>query len=197
MRHGRTESNRRSIYAGRSDEPLSVEGVAEVKEAVPALVPLGLSRVVASPVYRAWQTGAQIASQLGVPRDVDEDLAEMLLGPWTGLTEAQVAERFPAEYELWQGRPSRVLLEGRETLEQVQARALYAAERARHGACPALLVTHVAVVRVLLLHARGAPLDDYKTIDVPNCKVFELSGSADRRADAGRTAGGGTAPGVA
>jgi broad specificity phosphatase PhoE len=178
MRHGRTESNRLGVYAGRSDEPLSAEGVTEVASVAPLVAELGVRRIVSSPVRRALQTAELVAARLSVPLEVDDDLAEMLLGPWTGLTEGQVAARYPAEYALWHDRPSRVMLEGRETLAQVQARGLRAAERARRGVGPVLLVTHVALVRTLLLDARGASLDEYKTIDVPNCVVFELRGTA-------------------
>lgn len=38
-----------------------------------------------------------------------------------------------------------------------------------------LVVSHVAVIRVVALYAQGLPLADYKSIQVDNCQLFPIS----------------------
>lgn len=40
-----------------------------------------------------------------------------------------------------------------------------------------LVVTHLAIIRVLLLHMRKMDLNLYKTIAAPNGKIFEMEDS--------------------
>ena len=72
-------------------------------------------------------------------------------------------------------------MRGRETLEQLQARVIAGM---RHIEAEAesedrgnniLVVSHVAVIRVVALYAQGLPLSDYKSIQVDNCQLFPIS----------------------
>jgi broad specificity phosphatase PhoE len=190
MRHGETESNRRGVYAGRSAEPLSPAGRSQVEALLDELEPLGLRRVVSSPVRRALETAEIIAGALALPLATDVDLTEMELGPWTGLTEEEVEARFPGEHALWRARSSELRLPGREPLGEVRARALRSVARAVQGPVPSLLVTHVAIVRCVLLTLAGRSLDEYKQIDVPNCGLFAVRGEVELVAAKGTGSGG-------
>lgn len=99
----------------------------------------------------------------------------MRLGHWMGLTE-EVSKRFVEEYRIWNTRPGQLVLLDRETLHEVQKRALRAIQRIEKesGEFPVLAVTHVAIIRCLIFHFNGMDLNLYRKIDVPNGSVFRL-----------------------
>lgn len=176
VRHGETASNGARLYAGRSDEPLNERGRAQAVTAAERLLGEGIEALYSSPLRRAAETAGLMAAVLGVPVTVEEDLTEMALGPWQGLTAEEVSRRYPREWALWQANPTRLELPGRESLADVLRRVLPCLERIRrthpHGAVAA--VSHHAPIRVALLHHAGQDLDRYRAASVGNCVPMEL-----------------------
>jgi len=181
VRHGKTLSNTGKIYAGRSPEPLTPDAAGEAEELGRKLRHLPVGAVYASPVRRALQTAEIIATPQSLPVTIEPGLTEILMGPWKGLSEDQVEKEFPKEYAMWQTQPSRVKIAGRETLKDVQTRAIEGIRRILAGGekRKILAVTHVAVIRCLTLHFRDRDLDDYKKIAVPNLSVQALNFDGD------------------
>src|SRR6266571_1874208 len=80
--------------------------------------------------------------------------------------------------------PVRVALDGRETLGAVAARVTAAMRDAASRPRPVLLMTHVAPLRVAVLHSLGLPLRLYKRVHVSNgdcvrvdrarCEIYRL-----------------------
>ena len=101
---------------------------------------------------------------------IEPDLKEMKMGSWEGLSEEEVAKRYPSEYQIWLERPGELRIDGRETLREVQHRAIRGIhkilEENQDG--NTFLVTHVAIIRCLLLYFKRLPWKLYKTIDIPN-----------------------------
>ena len=177
VRHGLTRSNREQIYAGWSDEGLDKVGVAEVEELGEKLKGFAISAIYTSPIKRALQTAKILNKYLAVEVIVEDGLKEMKMGPWEGLSEKQVALAYPEEYRIWNVNPGALKVQGRETLASVQRRAVRTVKkiaRVNHGK-EVLAVTHVAIIRTLILFFEGLPLDLYKTIDVPNASIFVLN----------------------
>ncbi len=69
--------------------------------------------------------------------------------------------------------PSRVRFPGGESLVEVQARAVGACEElgTRHDGHPVAVVTHADVIRLLLAHYLGVPLDLYHRVSVAPASV--------------------------
>jgi len=111
---------------GRSQEGLAPEGIAQAENLGKSLLHLGIKRIYSSPMYRALETASIIANTLKVPLEIERDLPEMELGIWAGLTEEEVSKKFPEDYRLWNTKPANLILPGRETLAEVQDRALKA-----------------------------------------------------------------------
>ena len=179
VRHGTIPSNKRRVYAGWSEEELDPDGVGPVKEAGVFLSGRSVRRIFSSPLKRAMQTSAILQEFLPEAEiSVEAGLKEMKLGPWEGMFEDDIAVQYPAEYEVWKTTPSELRLSGRETLQQLQLRALSAVRRlesvTREGSS-VVAVTHVALIRVLWLYSNDMALDSYKTVDVPNASIFQFS----------------------
>lgn len=180
IRHGLTESNRKKIYAGWGEEPLIQEGIDDLLQTARKLKELEIKKIYSSPIQRAVQTAGYIKRFLKVTVEIEDDLKEMKMGPWEGLSEEEVAEKFPQEWKIWNSRPSALKINGRETLKELQLRALKAVKKISDNSkgTRILAVTHVALIRVLIIHHNQLPLDDYRKIDIPNCGLYLLNNKA-------------------
>jgi len=179
LRHGQINSNLNKVYSGRSDEPLNALGLQQAAEAAKLVSPKSIDLVISSPLARAGQTATIVASANNINVSFDPAFNEMVFGPWEGLSEARVKQQYPLEWALWNSQPHKLKLQGRETLEQLQARVIagmrHIEAESEGKASNVLVVSHVAVIRVVALYARGLPLADYKSIAVDNCQLFPVS----------------------
>lgn len=167
-RHGETESNLLGRYAGHNSEPLTDAGRSQMSGLAAQLGLLGIKEVWTSEVARARESAELVGDVLGIPVRADPRLNELRMGPWEGLTEAQVADRFPDAYGLWCTLPDRVALDGRETLDELAARVTAAVHDAVRQPHSVLLMTHVAPIRVAVLASLGLPLRFYRQVRVTN-----------------------------
>lgn len=175
-RHGETQSNTVGRYAGLTAEGLTTRGRRQVEALAVRLRGSELTAIWASELVRAVETAQIISRRLDRPLRLDSRLNEIRMGPWEGLTEAEVAATFPKDFQLWQEEPDRVALPGRETLAILAERVAKTVEEARAESGPVLLISHVAPIRVALLVALSRPLRLYKRLSVRNADCFRLSG---------------------
>ena len=176
IRHGEIDSNLRKVYSGRSAEPLNTTGHQQAEEAAERLAGREIDALYCSPLLRTRQTAEIIAKRVSCPLLPEERFTELGMGPWEGLSETEVESLFPVEFDLWNREPAALNLPGRETLAELQSRALsgLASIIARESSAKCLaVVSHVAVIRVLLLWADGRKLNDYKHVRVPNATPIE------------------------
>ena len=146
LRHGQSEWNAVGRWQGHADPPLTALGRAQ---AVAASRSIGaVDAVVASDLLRANETAEIVAGQLGVgPVLVDVRLRERDAGEWTGLTRAEIDDRFPGYLAVGRRPPG---WEDAETLAGRVLGALRDAQQAFPGG-DVLAVTHSGVIRAIEL----------------------------------------------
>lgn len=177
MRHGLTESNKKNIYAGWGSENLTTEGANFIKILADKIKGKDIDILFTSPIRRALHTAEILNSKLNKEIIIEENLKEMKMGPWEGLSEEEVEKKYPDEWEIWNTNPSRLYLKGsRESLGELQKRALIAIKNISKKSCglSVLAVTHVALIRLLIIHFNNIDIDIYRKISVPNGSVFKL-----------------------
>lgn len=170
VRHAKTEWNIGRKIQGRSDIPLSGEGIAAAKEAAALFDGIKVDRVFCSPLKRARQTAELM---LGLPYTVDERIVEREFGAYDGRNYLEMTE---AEREkLFYGMSD---IKGAETSEQVFARTHDFLESLRrncnsetvamfsHGVCISYLLYAVT-------HDRFDPAD-YEMQYIKNCHLTEV-----------------------
>jgi broad specificity phosphatase PhoE len=159
-RHGETALNVERRFRGRSDPPLTEHGQAQAETLAEALESLKPSAVYASPRRRAQRTAAPLAQRLGVTVATDPGLDDLDYGAWTGLTDAEVARRWPAEHALWHHAPEALVLPDGERPREAAARIWNALSEiaARHAGQVVVAVTHDQPIRLALCRALDAPL---------------------------------------
>lgn len=125
---------------------------------------------------RSVQTAEIIGDFLKKAPFIKGDFKELRLGIWEGMSEEEVSKQFPEKWKIWNTRPAELVLDDRETPGELLQRVLAGMERirAKLEGSAVLIATHVAIIRVLLLHTRKMDLKLYRTITVPNGKIFEI-----------------------
>jgi len=180
VRHGEIPANIHKIYAGRSSERLTDKGRKQANDIGRTLAQKDIEAVFHSPLLRTTETAAIISQHMVCEPIADNSFIELKMGPWEGLAEHEIASRYPDEWKRWNSQPAELSLKGRETLRQLQQRVV-AGVRAIIVNNPSLktilVVTHVAVIRVIILSVENRNLNQYKQIPVPNCGTFSFNSS--------------------
>ena len=176
IRHGLTAANKDDIFAGRTQEPLHPEGEAQLAEVGSMLAGLGIGRIFCGPLARTRQSAGIVGDMLAVPVAADEALNEISIPHWDGLTKAEIRARFGPEYPAWLADPAGFRVEGCETIAEVQRRAVAFVESLfrEYPGQKLLVVSHLIVVRALLLHYLARPIADFRAIKVGNAQVASL-----------------------
>lgn len=148
------------VLTGRMDGVgLSPEGQTQAERLAAGLSGRPIASVVSSPLQRARETAAPLASRLGLAVAIEPGLDEIDFGEWTGLEFAALDGR--ADWAAWNQFRSTASCPGGETMLQAQARALACVARlaAADPGAELVLVSHQDVLKSLLAHFLGVPLD--------------------------------------
>ena len=157
LRHGETVGNSRERFHGNSDVALSDEGREQVRAASRRLATEVFEVVAASPLRRAWQSAALVAS--GARVLLVPELGEVDFGRWEGLTAEEIEAQDPVLYRAWREKASDFEFPGGERRAAFQERVVKGlGVLERTGAENALVVTHRGVIRALAVHLLGEPL---------------------------------------
>ena len=177
IRHGEIDSNLLKIYSGRSQESLNVNGITQAKEVAQNLKHEGISHLYCSPLLRTIETAKIIAAEANLKPIEFGEFNELAMGPWEGMSESDVAKQFPEEWRIWNNTPAELFLLGRESLAQLQQRALGGIKeifRRSTDAKKICVVSHVAVIRVVILFFEQRDLNQYKKVSIPNATPILL-----------------------
>ena len=170
LRHGRSTSNTAHILAGRSEGvDLDDKGREQSAELIDRIGEMPIRALVCSPQLRCRRTIEPLAEMLGLEPVVDERLAEVDYGQWTGRKIADLAKE-----PLWavvQAHPSAAAFPDGEGLAQVQARSVAAVRdqdrrlaEQHDGDALWLACTHGDVIKAVVADALGMHLDSFQRI---------------------------------
>ncbi len=100
-RHGQTIWNVERRFQGQTDIPLDDTGEAQAEYAARRLATLRPDAIFSSDLTRAASTAAPLARLTGLAVTLDKDLRERSGGSWEGLTDTEIATRYPVERATW------------------------------------------------------------------------------------------------
>ncbi|MEM9781733.1 MAG: histidine phosphatase family protein [Pseudomonadota bacterium] len=175
IRHFPTDWNGERRMQGHIDRPLT--DAARARLAGLALPPAWAgAAVVASPLSRAAETARFLAD--GRPIRVDPRLMELSWGAWEGKRSDEVPKApdgAPLVHRLgWRGRPP-----GGESAADGWARVLPALARLARGGDPAVVVTHKALMRVILGQGCGWSGPDAGTVEIKRGRLYRVDLASD------------------
>ena len=175
IRHARTTSNAKSRYMGHIDEELPVEVGPQLDRIATRLADESIQAIYASPMRRARQTACPASETFRLPIVTMDAFNEMRMGPWEGLTASEIEAQYPNEWSIWRQTPDKLVMAGREPLQDAQARAVDGIRRvAAEGFDVVAIFTHDVIVRLVLAFALGCGPELYRRIPSTNCSISSI-----------------------
>lgn len=182
IRHAETLWNRELRIQGQAESDLSPEGEAHALAWGRVLADRGYTSLLSSDLGRAVRTAQLINRSLGLPLGTDSRLREQDWGRWVGRTVPELHADSTGEFRRqeqagWEFRPP-----GGESRREVLARARAALldTAQRHGSERTLVITHLGVVRCLLLDLLGLGFEPDAPSPVAKRALHELEFSDGR-----------------
>jgi broad specificity phosphatase PhoE len=164
-----------NILSGRRrDVALSNDGLEQAQIVADLLGIEPISAVYSSPRERAWYTARDIADPHDLKVQVADDLDEIDFGDWTGRSFAQLEG--DEAWQEWNEARGSARCPGGESMAEAVARAVSAIERiaAQQDENRVAAVTHCDIIRGVIAHYLGLPLDNILRFDVDPASVSRL-----------------------
>lgn len=129
--------------------------------------------IYTSDLLRAYTTAKIIANTIHKPLVSSEFIREINFGPWEGLSFEEIKEKYSEEYFTWLKEPDKLNINGAETLQIVQNRALkYIDYIIRENKDKNIaIVSHGAILKTIILGLLDINLSHYKNISLNNVSL--------------------------
>ena len=179
IRHGDTDYVGRAIAGWMPGVHLNRVGVTQAELLPGRLKRMKLDAIYSSPLERAMETAAPLASAQGLEIVQREALGEIRFGGWTGLTLAELELR--EDWRRFNTFRSVQRAPDGESMLEVQARmvAELTTIAARHDGEAIAAFSHGDVIRGALAHYLGVPLDLMHRFEIAPSSISILRLSAD------------------
>jgi broad specificity phosphatase PhoE len=163
-RHGESDWNAANRFQGHSDRPLTELGRKQAHALADLVAGERVEAIYSSPLERALETARIVAVRTGLDVTTRDDLREVDTGSWSGLSRAEVKERFPEGFERWLSGGAG--WDDGESYEHMAARVLAALREiaAAHPSGRVLVVSHGGPIRAIQAAANGMDLHEYRRI---------------------------------
>jgi len=164
-RHGESDWNAANRFQGHSDRPLTALGRRQAEALAAELAEVAaLSAIYSSPLRRALETAAVVGERIGLEPMPLEDLREVDVGAWTGLSRSEVEARFPDAFGRWLAGGEG--WEDGESYEAMSSRVMSALLRIAetHPDEELLVVSHGGPIRAIQAAAAGMDVHTYRKL---------------------------------
>ncbi len=174
VRHAMCDPVGRSLSGRTPRVSLNAEGRAQAAALSARLAHSGLTAVHSSPLARALETAAAVARPHALTPTVEPGLAELAFGAWTGRTiDGLRDEPTWTHFNIYR---SGTRAPGGELALEAQARAVAAVLRLADQDPDArvAVVSHADVLKAVLGHLLGVPLDLQHRLELAPASVSEV-----------------------
>jgi probable phosphoglycerate mutase len=175
IRHAAHVELGRTLSGRRRDVALSAEGLEQAEIVADLLAVEPIAAVYSSPRERAYYTARQIADAHELKVQISDPLDEVEFGEWTGRSFDDL-EGDPAWGE-WNEARGTARPPGGESMAEAVGRATAALEAiaAEHSGASVACVSHCDIVRGVIAHYLGLPLDNLLRFDVDPASVSRVA----------------------
>ena len=175
LRHGQSEWNAQGRWQGQADIALTPEGIQQAQQA--ALILGKFDLIATSSLQRALRTAQIIAEHKNMSDlHIDDRLKESHIGPWQGLTYAEIEAGWPGFLE--SRRQPEDFEPNLQVVQRMTEALIEIADKCRGG--QALIVSHSGAIRTL---RRELKVSDHRLENLGGC-WFEVD--AENQLHAGR-----------
>ncbi|MGE5573151.1 MAG: histidine phosphatase family protein [Bacteroidota bacterium] len=182
VRHGETEWNATRRYQGHHDVPLSPAGVRQAEMLALRLAGENLAAVYSSDLSRALETARAVARPHGIPVVKLEELREIDVGEWEGMSFDEVRMARPADVARWLEDTANNPIPGGESYARLRDRVVpKVMELVRaHPDASFCVVSHAGPVKLVLCDALGIGPGSRHRIDLMNAALSAVEYSSER-----------------
>jgi broad specificity phosphatase PhoE len=175
LRHAAHDNLGRYLAGRAPGVHLGPGGIAQAQQLARRMERETLGALFSSPRDRARETAAAIAAAHG---DLDVEttaaLEEVDFGEWAGSTFDELNER--ADWRHWNSQRSLAQTPAGETMLDVQHRAVgfVLTAAAQQGDGAVALVSHADVIRAIVGHVLGLPIDAWQRFDIAPASITTM-----------------------
>jgi broad specificity phosphatase PhoE len=180
IRHGETDWNKDGVFRGQMDVKLNAMGIAQADLTAGALASKVFEAMYTSPLKRALVTARRIAKPHEMVERIDNGLMDMNFGRFQGLTESEVASRYPRQLKVWKENPGKARFPGGETSKKAWKRVNSSLREILvvHGYGTVVIVSHRVPVKMMTAYLLGKDRNSIGEIRHDHCAIsaFEIDG---------------------
>jgi broad specificity phosphatase PhoE len=176
IRHGQTDWNIEGRWQGTKPVPLNAEGWTQARAVAHALCDRPIHTIISSDLSRALQTATAIGELVGVQPQTDERWREFNLGIFQGHTRAELIERYPQEWQMFETDYWNYLIPDGESRRQLQERVVRAWEDAVATSIgpEVVIVSHGGAIKMLLLKLFADTVPDLDAAHFGNTSISTI-----------------------
>ena len=173
IRHGEPVGGRR--YRGQINDPLSKKGWQQMWTAIGNQHPW--QQIVSSSLSRCADFSNEVSKLYDIPARFDKRFMEIGFGDWEGKSASQIKAEDEAQFNAFFENPVKNTPPNAESLFEFEQRVLQAWDEmlqedlGKH----ILLVGHAGMIRMIIRHVLGMPLEAMYRIKVPNAGITRLA----------------------
>ncbi len=183
VRHGLSSFNMEGRIQGRNDlSTLTKEGQAQAEAAGKTISSIPIDAIYSSPLQRASETTKIIIKQhqSNLQATYTDELLEVDLGPWSGLTKNELNNLFPEELAIWDKEPKELTIKRddgtkfqpiKELLVQAENFLKSLFNSHSHSNKTILIVAHNAILRCLILKLINEPSKGFRRLKLDNSSI--------------------------
>lgn len=183
VRHGETDWNKKNLFQGRTDIPLSEEGIRQAKQAKERLKNQ-FDVVYTSPLARAAKTAKIISEDTNLFPTIYENLIEIDFGQWEGIPFDKIKDLYPKEHKLWKtDNNTAPLVGGEQSMKNASIRGknafldiVYKNPNKR-----ILLVAHGGLIKAGIVGLYNLGINMYHNIYLDNTSITTIKFFEDRK----------------
>ncbi len=180
VRHGRSNYNDLGIFQGSSDDSyLTARGVETAEQTAAYLAQFSIDAIYMSPLERAQQTGTIIQWNWETPPPTNllDDLREIDLPDWQGLSYKFVRKEQMENYQIWKETPRDFQMGSQYPVRDLfdRAREVWSEIRSKHEGQTVLIVSHGGTIQALIATALELDESAFHRMQQSNCGISILS----------------------
>ncbi|WP_337100075.1 histidine phosphatase family protein [Paenibacillus sp. YIM B09110] len=161
-RHGQTEWNIQHRFQGHNDSPLTELGIQQAKWLGESLINDRIDVIFSSSSPRAVRTAEIIADEREIQIHTNDELKEISLGIWEGITQEEAKSGDPLQYNNFWDDPEAFNVQDSERFSDVSSRSINLLHDIikEYSGKSILVVTHTVVVKLIMAYFENRALNN-------------------------------------
>lgn len=180
IRHAPTPETGKKLTGRLPGVSLGDDGLAIARRTATNLAAAKIHAIYSSPIERTWETALEVAAHHNLTPIRHDGLLEVDYGDWSGRTLASLYKL--KAWRVVQTTPSRMVFPNGESLLAAQERAVRSVEEiaATNRKKTVALVTHADIIKAVVSHYLGQPLDLFQRVGASPASVSVIDLADDR-----------------